>query len=64
MVEANLAKMIKSGDQQSSFAEQDSSLQLEHNGGDDSSMNILKDSTSSYGRKRGLPIEQRSQLWL
>ena len=26
--------------------------------------NTLKESQISYGRRRGLPIEQRSQLWL
>ena len=26
--------------------------------------NPLKDSNQSYGRRRGLPIEERSQLWL
>ena len=58
MVEAKLAQMI-----QTKADERDSQAYLCDTELAENSLG-LKDSTTSYGRRRNLPIEQRSQLWL
>ena len=56
MVEAKLAQMISTQGQSNKISEYDHYIEADES--------RLKDSTMSYGRRRNLPIEQRSQLWL